>query len=143
MYKIKKVSAKRAFACLLVMFSLLTVFAALAEGNEATETAAEAVEEAVVEAVEETGETAEDAAENTDPDINFLQGLKNIAMSTGIAQSFTENGFEWRNYAMIAVACLLLYLAIVKQFEPLLLLPISFGMLLAMSSSATIPRLAP
>ncbi|MBR3504791.1 MAG: sodium ion-translocating decarboxylase subunit beta [Clostridia bacterium] len=32
---------------------------------------------------------------------------------------------------MIAVACLLLYLAIVKQFEPLLLLPIAFGMLLA------------
>ena len=32
---------------------------------------------------------------------------------------------------MIAVACFLLYLAIVKQFEPLLLLPISFGMLLA------------
>ncbi|MCR4621391.1 MAG: sodium ion-translocating decarboxylase subunit beta [Clostridiales bacterium] len=32
---------------------------------------------------------------------------------------------------MIGVACLLLYLAIVKQFEPLLLLPIAFGMLLA------------
>ena len=32
---------------------------------------------------------------------------------------------------MIAVACFLLYLAIVKQFEPLLLLPIAFGMLLA------------
>ena len=31
---------------------------------------------------------------------------------------------------MVAVACLLLYLAIVKQFEPLLLLPIAFGMLL-------------
>ena len=32
---------------------------------------------------------------------------------------------------MILVACVLLYLAIVKQFEPLLLLPIAFGMLLA------------
>ena len=31
---------------------------------------------------------------------------------------------------MILIACLLLYLAIVKQFEPLLLLPIAFGMLL-------------
>ena len=31
---------------------------------------------------------------------------------------------------MIAIACLLLYLAIVKKFEPLLLLPIAFGMLL-------------
>ncbi|MGN1367250.1 MAG: sodium ion-translocating decarboxylase subunit beta, partial [Aristaeellaceae bacterium] len=31
---------------------------------------------------------------------------------------------------MVGVACVLLYLAIVKQFEPLLLLPIAFGMLL-------------
>ncbi len=34
-------------------------------------------------------------------------------------------------YIMLAVSCLLLYLAIVKKFEPLLLLPIAFGMLLA------------
>jgi len=34
------------------------------------------------------------------------------------------------NYIMIAVACLFLYLAIVRGFEPLLLLPIAFGMLL-------------
>lgn len=32
---------------------------------------------------------------------------------------------------MIAIACVLLYLAIVKKFEPLLLVPIAFGMLLA------------
>ena len=131
MFKIKKVSPKRALACLLVMFSLLNVFSALAEGTDAAETAVEATEEAVAETVEEAAATTENTEESADPEINFLQGLKNIAMSTGIAQSFTENGFEWRNYAMIAVACFLLYLAIVKQFEPLLLLPISFGMLLA------------
>ena len=34
------------------------------------------------------------------------------------------------NYLMIAVACFFLYLAIKKQYEPLLLLPIAFGMLL-------------
>ncbi len=34
------------------------------------------------------------------------------------------------NFAMIAVACFFMYLAIAKQYEPLLLLPISFGMLL-------------
>ena len=32
---------------------------------------------------------------------------------------------------MIVIACFLLYLAIVKKYEPLLLLPIAFGMLLA------------
>ena len=36
----------------------------------------------------------------------------------------------WGNYLMIAVACLFLYLAIAKGYEPLLLVPIAFGMLL-------------
>ncbi len=46
----------------------------------------------------------------------------NLWQSTGIA-----NG-EWENYVMIAVSFVLMYLAIVKKFEPLLLLPIAFGM---------------
>ena len=37
----------------------------------------------------------------------------------------------WGNYVMIAVACLFLYLAIKKGFEPLLLVPIAFGGLLS------------
>jgi len=36
----------------------------------------------------------------------------------------------WGNYVMIGVACVFLYLAIAKEYEPLLLVPISFGMLL-------------
>ena len=36
----------------------------------------------------------------------------------------------WGNFIMIAVACVFLYLAIAKGFEPLLLTPIAFGMLL-------------
>ena len=36
----------------------------------------------------------------------------------------------WGNYVMIAVACVFLYLAIRHEFEPLLLVPIAFGMLL-------------
>ena len=36
----------------------------------------------------------------------------------------------WGNYVMIAVACVFLFLAIKKEYEPLLLLPIAFGMLL-------------
>ena len=36
----------------------------------------------------------------------------------------------WGNVLMIAVACVFLYLAIAKGFEPLLLVPIAFGMLL-------------
>ena len=36
----------------------------------------------------------------------------------------------WGNSIMIAVACVCLYLAIAKEYEPLLLVPIAFGMLL-------------
>ena len=36
----------------------------------------------------------------------------------------------WGNYVMILVACFFIYLAIGRGYEPLLLLPISFGMLL-------------
>ncbi|MHB1483174.1 MAG: sodium ion-translocating decarboxylase subunit beta [Saccharofermentanales bacterium] len=38
---------------------------------------------------------------------------------------------NWQQFAMIAIACLLFFLAVVKKFEPLLLLPIAFGILLA------------
>ena len=42
---------------------------------------------------------------------------------------FTQDG-NWRCLIMIAIACVLLYLGIVKKFEPLLLVPIAFGMLI-------------
>ena len=45
-----------------------------------------------------------------------------------------ESGFAaltWRQVVMLIISCFLLYLAIGKKFEPLLLLPIAFGMLLA------------
>ncbi len=126
MSKLRKVSPKRALACLLALFALLTVFTALAETQ--AEEPAQAAEQ-VEQVAEEAAATAEEG--NTDPDINFLKGLSNIAKSTGIAKSMDGTGGDWRNYVMIAVACFLLYLAIVKQFEPLLLLPIAFGMLLA------------
>ncbi len=50
-----------------------------------------------------------------------------------IGEIFKTSGFignDIRNYFMIAIACILIYLAIKKEFEPLLLLPIAFGMLL-------------
>ena len=60
------------------------------------------------------------------------------AIFTNIAQIFANSGWAqvffaeggWKYAVMIVVACVLLYLAIVRQFEPLLLLPIGFGMLL-------------
>lgn len=50
--------------------------------------------------------------------------FSNLWESSGIA-----NG-RWENYVMILISFVLMYLAIVKKFEPLLLLPIAFGMFL-------------
>ncbi len=60
----------------------------------------------------------------------FLEAIIDLWESSGLAQlcNFANGG--WKNLIMIAVACVLLFLAIKKQFEPLLLLPIAFGMLL-------------
>ena len=55
-----------------------------------------------------------------------MEAITNFLNSTGFAQ-LGENPLQ---LVMIAVSCVLLYLAIVKKFEPLLLLPIAFGMLL-------------
>lgn len=60
---------------------------------------------------------------------NLLEALKGFLLNTGFAQ-FAQ-GDNYKFLIMIAIACFLLYLAIVKKYEPLLLLPIAFGMLLA------------
>lgn len=54
--------------------------------------------------------------------------FKGFIDSTGVAMFFYDGG--WKNLIMIGVACVLLYLAIRKKFEPYLLLPIAFSMLL-------------
>ena len=53
-----------------------------------------------------------------------MEGLLNLWHATGIAN------FTFPGLIMIAVGCLLLFLAIAKNFEPLLLLPIGFGAIL-------------
>ena len=58
----------------------------------------------------------------------FWEVIKAFFESTGIAGFFANGG--WLNLIMIALACVLLFLAIKKKFEPYLLLPIAFGMLL-------------
>ena len=54
----------------------------------------------------------------------FVEAVQGILQSSGL---FT---LTWQNYVMIGVSIFLLYLAIKKEYEPLLLLPIAFGMLL-------------
>ena len=50
-----------------------------------------------------------------------------------ISDLWTESGLaamQWQNWLMIGISFVLIYLAIVRGFEPLLLLPIAFGMFL-------------
>ena len=60
----------------------------------------------------------------------LFTNLGEILGNSGWAQIFGTGPDGLKYAVMIAVACVLLYLAIVKQFEPLLLLPIGFGMLM-------------
>lgn len=62
----------------------------------------------------------------------MLEVFSNFLQTTGFAALFQDGGVEAvKTIIMLVIACVLLYLAIVKKFEPLLLLPIAFGMLLS------------
>ena len=61
----------------------------------------------------------------------MLESFASFLQNTGFAALFQTGAVDaLKTIIMLAVACVLLYLAIVKKFEPLLLLPIAFGMLL-------------
>ena len=55
----------------------------------------------------------------------FIDVITNLFKASGFA------ALDWRNILMILISFVLVYLAVVKQFEPLLLLPIAFGMFLS------------
>ena len=56
-----------------------------------------------------------------------MEAIANFFVSTGFYQFF--QGDNWKNAIMLVIAVVLLFLGIVKKFEPLLLVPIAFGML--------------
>lgn len=61
-------------------------------------------------------------------DFNLGESLQKFGNDMGFSAFFEGEG--WKNVVMLAVGCVLLFLAIVKKYEPLLLLPIAFGMIL-------------
>ena len=64
----------------------------------------------------------------------ILLNLWNQSGFAALSSGFTAGG--WQNLVMIIIACVLLYLGIVKQFEPLLMVGIAFGCLLTNLPSA-------
>ena len=80
-------------------------------------------EEDAAPTAEQTAAVTEDrgASSNSEAILNFLN-------DTGIAKMIQQA--DWKTIIMILISFVLMYLAIGKGFEPLLLLPIAFGMLL-------------
>lgn len=64
----------------------------------------------------------------------IIKTFQGLVETSGIALLLQDP----RSFIMIAISCVLLYLAIVKKYEPLLLVPIAFGMLLTNLSLGTI-----
>ncbi len=58
--------------------------------------------------------------------MSILETLGRLGQTSGFYMLFSD----WRQIVMIIIACVLLYLGLVKKFEPLLLVGIAFGMLL-------------
>ncbi len=56
---------------------------------------------------------------------SFVETIQRLINGSGFF------AMSWQQFVMLGIACILIYLAIVKKFEPLLLLPIAFGVLLA------------
>lgn len=60
--------------------------------------------------------------------------METFDLGQSLLDFFNSMGFAtitWQQIVMLLVGCILLYLAIVKKYEPLLLVPIAFGMILA------------
>ena len=86
-------------------------------------------DESVILIVEESAVIEAPAVEEAaEADLEIGSSIEEFVSSMGIVKLFQGDG--WKNLVMIAIGCLLLYLAIVKKYEPLLLLPIAFGMIL-------------
>lgn len=74
------------------------------------------------------------AVSNLTGAVDFVESLKNLWNSTGFMAGVPEKYADsyslgiWGLFIMMAIACFLVYLAIVKKFEPNLLLSIAFGM---------------
>ena len=138
-------SVKFYFSLLLSAVMLSVAMPVMAQDEAQAEAAVEA--QAEVMAIAETAETeaiaiADESAEvAVAASVQGTQGRDNadidaeFSVGKAIGDFVNQSGFkgfaeDWRFAVMILIAFVLLYLAIVKQFEPLLLMPIAFGMLL-------------
>ena len=100
--------------------------------TEVAQPEAEAVmliaEDAEVETAHAPVSTQGRSNDDIDEGFSVSKAIGDFAGQSAIAAFFKEGG--WKYALMLIISFVLLYLAIVKKFEPLLLMPIAFGMLL-------------
>ena len=123
-----------ALCCMLVMLpacaeenAVATVPAAEVAETRAYATLVSDANELIPVYVDEEAEGAIGSLKQAMDDFTIGGTVSGIIKDSGIYALF--NGY-WKNGVMILISFVLLYLAIVKQFEPLLLMPIAFGMLM-------------
>ena len=123
-----------ALCCMLVMLpacaeenAVATVPAAEVAETRAYATLVSDANELIPVYVDEEAEGAIGSLKQAMDDFTIGGNVSGIIKDSGIYALF--NGY-WKNGVMILISFVLLYLAIVKQFEPLLLMPIAFGMLM-------------
>ena len=123
-----------ALCCMLVMLpacaeenAVATVPAAEVAETRAYATLVSDANELIPVYVDEEAEGAIGSLKQAMDDFTIGGTVSGIIKDSGIYALF--NGY-WKNGVMILISFVLLYMAIVKQFEPLLLMPIAFGMLM-------------
>ena len=119
MFKNNKNVRRTVLAFLVLTFLVCMFMTAVSATDSETEAAT---------ATEATAET--EAAASPKGASSNADALNKFVQDTGVMRIVNNFKTEWRTLVMLAISFLLIYLAIGKGFEPLLLLPIAFGMLL-------------
>ena len=127
MKKILSVILGLALCCMLAAMPACAEEAAAPAVGEGYATLVSSADQLIPVYVDESAEGAVGSLEEAMEGFSIGGTMMGIVKDSGIYDIVTGN---WKSLVMILISFLLLYLAIVKQFEPLLLMPIAFGMLL-------------
>ena len=127
MKKILSVVLGLALCCMLAALPACAEESAAQAVGEGYATLVSGADQLIPVYVDESAEGAIGSLSEAIADFSIGGTMMGLVTDSGIYSLITEN---WKSGVMILISFLLLYLAIVKQFEPLLLMPIAFGMLL-------------
>ena len=127
MKKILSVLLGLALCCMLAVLPVCAEEAAVEAVGNGHATLVSSADQLIPVYVDEEAEGAIGSLEEAIADFSIGGTMMGLVKDSGLYDILTGN---WKSAIMILISFVLLYLAIVKQFEPLLLMPIAFGMLL-------------